>query len=405
MQRSSSAFSLQTSTRSVSAATTLDAIEPYLSAIGIRGVRDLSLPTVPSVPIYEAIRDKSSASDYFCLGKGFGVNASRASCLMEALEMQLVENQRVKPSGTWGQLKESAGFYRRRWDKPKLKRNVSDDIGNSEPVFQGHDLRSGDEVFFLARDLFYASDKQASSLHGPTTNGLASGNNRDEARVHGLSELIERDAMHRWNLRLMLVGYPQMLEEIGLESLDEPLVGAISELLHAGYHVHITRLPSPHRCFVYEAAVLMIVDDCAVASLTGWGAHPMRNIAMNRAVAECVQILAIHHAIKEERITVDELPGSSPSHRHRCLNLGDEHMFIKPIPLDKIRQTPRLWTFETRAQCPDIDYDLDNDHINLVRSMLSGDTGFSASIEIAPDEYPFSSQIVVASKLATPPGF
>jgi hypothetical protein len=149
----------------------------------------------------------------------------------------------------------------------------------------------------------------------------------------------------------------------------------------------------------------MIVDDCAVASLTGWGAHPIRSIAMNRAVAECVQILAIHQAIKEERITVDELPGRSPSHRQRCLSLGDIHMFIKPIPIDKIRKSPRLWKSETCSHYPDIDYGIDTDHVKLLASMLSEETGFSAAIEIAPDDYPFSSQIVVASKLATPAGF
>lgn len=400
-----SPLSLPTSIRSINPATTLSAIEPYISSIGLTGIKDHTLLTVPSIPIYEAVRTTTSRSDYFCLGKGFGADASRASCLMEAMEMHLVESQLVKPSGTWGELKESSGFYRRRWDAPRLKRDVSDDIGHGEPVFQGYDLRSGHEIFFLGRDLFYASNNQSHSLHGPTTNGLASGNNQDEARVHALCELIERDALHRWNLRLMLLGYPQVFEEVGLEGLDEPLAGAITELLQAGFHVHITRLPSPQRCFVYEAAVMMIVDDCSVAALTGWGAHPIESIAMNRAVAECVQILAIHQAIREDRITVDELPGRSSSHRQRCLSLGDLNMFIKPIPVDNIRQTPRLWKYEPSSQSPDIDYSLDIDHANLISSILSGDTGFTAAIEIAPDQYPFSSQIVVASKLATPPGF
>jgi YcaO-like protein with predicted kinase domain len=124
----------------------------------------------------------------------------------------------------------------------------------------------------------------------PSSNGLASGNSRSEALLHGLCEILERDQVSHWllieNLSPGLSG-----RRVNLSSgLPEPIERAISLIRQAGLTVAVwcASVTIDIPCFV-----------CAIADTsgntlypqhaTGQGCHISKEVALLRAITEAAQ--------------------------------------------------------------------------------------------------------------------
>jgi ribosomal protein S12 methylthiotransferase accessory factor len=121
-----------------------------------------------------------------------------------------------------------------------------------------------------------------------TSNGLASGNNTMEAISHGICEVIERDATTRWKLKKEP---DRERRRLRLETVDDP---SCQELLakydHAGLAVAIWDVTSDIRIATFACTVVSREDwtwHSAVAM--GYGCHPLREIALSRALTEAAQ--------------------------------------------------------------------------------------------------------------------
>jgi ribosomal protein S12 methylthiotransferase accessory factor len=121
-----------------------------------------------------------------------------------------------------------------------------------------------------------------------STNGLASGNTREEAIVHGLYELIERDSMYEY--RYERTPAEQVQRRVDLATL--PRIPHIVELLGRLDEADIELTVSAiHGHLGVPAFAAMVrpraLVDHAISS--GCGAHYVPEVALSRAITEAVQ--------------------------------------------------------------------------------------------------------------------
>lgn len=396
---------LPTSLRKCMPGETLRQIETYvnLKSLGIKEVVAHTLSEVQSIPIYEAIRQQPQRSGYFCLGKGFDVDQSKASCLMEAIEMSLIEQKAISTDISFKELDSKALIYRRTWPHPLPKYQCMEESMEKSHVYASEDIHSGEVVYLFEEDIFYFSG-HPKSRNGPTTNGLASGNTKEEAIVHGLCELIERDAIYEWGQRQEVDKLQGVTSEYNGPKASEILQKSLEELFAAGYHVYLTRLPTEHNCYVYEAGLIRGEDGLKSAVFSGWGAHPLESIAMNRSVAEAVQILAIHYAVMNNAIPEDRLPGRTIAQRLASRMLGNPKLFERK--LDRVFQNtaPQLWRLWYGLPSHFDDVDPITHYSKLLKAVTKKGKHFCASLNLAPADFPFSAQLTICSNLNTPLG-
>jgi ribosomal protein S12 methylthiotransferase accessory factor len=126
----------------------------------------------------------------------------------------------------------------------------------------------------------------APSLFGVGTNGLASGNTVAEATLHGLLEVLERDAMamnrpddrSRW---------------VDPEDLPEPFPALAAEWRRLGIELAVREIPNAFGLPCFEAGLRdPACDDVNLAS--GSGLHLVRDIALSRAICEAAQSRLSH---------------------------------------------------------------------------------------------------------------
>ena len=396
---------LPTSLRARTPAETLGLIETVanLQRIGVKEVATHTLDEIQSIPIYEAIRDPSHRSDYFCLGKGFDPEHSKVSCLMEATEMSLIEQRAISTDKTFSELDPSALIYRRTWPQPIQKSQCCEVSKDNFRVYASKDIRSGETIYLVEQDIFYFAGNPKSA-NGPTTNGLASGNTREEAIIHGVCELIERDAMHEWGRRQLLHKHQVVTSEYTGPKISAILQKSLDEIFAAGYHVYLTRLPSEHHCYVYEAGLIRCKDGLTAAVFSGWGAHPLESIAMNRSVEEAVQILAMHYALMNNAIPEARLPGTTTAHRRASRMLGNQKVFERTLDRSFQNMSTQLWQLWYGPSPNWHDVDPTKHYSELLKPVTKKGKHFCASLNLAPDDFPFFAQLTICSNLNTPPG-
>jgi ribosomal protein S12 methylthiotransferase accessory factor len=113
-----------------------------------------------------------------------------------------------------------------------------------------------------------------------STNGLASGNSREEALLHALYEIIERDA-------ISLLPAAERTVHVDPLSVPYDVCARLIEQVHrAGARLDIAYLPSRFGIPCFSARIWS--EDFPVVSL-GWGAHSASCIALSRAVTEAAQ--------------------------------------------------------------------------------------------------------------------
>src|SRR5829696_5762387 len=183
---------LGSSRRCVTPERTVDRALACFGTVGITRLAEITGLDRIGIPVWLALRPNARSLSG---GQGKGVTdaAARASAVMETIETWHAE--RVAP----GELASFAALGRGKALDP-LELDPGPDLGGwdvDQPLrwLVGEDLLGGPDVFVPRQ----AMDLDLTELSSPrflagSTNGLASGNQYQEALVHGLYELIERDA-------------------------------------------------------------------------------------------------------------------------------------------------------------------------------------------------------------------
>jgi ribosomal protein S12 methylthiotransferase accessory factor len=281
--------------RARSAEETLERLRPRIPEFGITRVASVTGLDVLGVPVWMAVRPLALS---LSVSQGKGVTNALAyiSAVMESIEMYHAEHwDKTGPVVSLGEAFRDDRFASPASLSIRSNANVSDET----PVMwiEGHDL-VGDKPIWLPKellDLDFRMKRGRSPLFQSSSNGLASGNIRNEAILHGLCEVIERDQSCLWQIEQSLVPDPR-LRMVQLETIDDPMCRAQIETCQRAnldiwvwYCTYDIDVPV-FACTIADRGNATFYPQRA----SGYGCHPVPSIALSRAITEAIQSRLTH---------------------------------------------------------------------------------------------------------------
>ncbi|MHC1604518.1 MAG: YcaO-related McrA-glycine thioamidation protein [Candidatus Methanofastidiosia archaeon] len=275
---------------------TLDAIKDKMSLIGVTRTADITKLDRVGVPVFSSIRPKAMAGAVSVYnGKGVTKTEAKVSAMMEAVERYSAEVQ----DGRLEFLSESELSVNHISPLSLILPNpFLYDTSSRIGWICGEELNSGDEVYVPGNAVFHPYPAKYFWLFRTSTNGLASGNCIEEAILHGLCEVIERDA---WSIYEISRKIPPDVEvDIKSDILDK-LLKAFEK---AGVEITIKDITSDIGIPTFVAVADDIrLKDPALLNM-GMGSHLSPKIALIRALTEVAQSrLTQIHGAREDTIS------------------------------------------------------------------------------------------------------
>ena len=288
-------YSLETGIRTIPPEKTLEKVLPILSQIGICDPLDITPLDNIGIPVFAVDRPGASegaVKNYN--GKGATPEQAKASAAMEAVERYSAEIRETDEI-VYGTLEQAmdAGLAVDPKDLILPLRTLGIYDAAEIAWVRGYEMLRGSPVWIPACAVFHpyfqGDDLQLFRYH---TNGIASGNTIEEAILHALFELIERDA---WSLA----------EERGRASADviveeDSLPGKLLKKLEdKGVKIHLKDLTHDIGVPTIGAAADDTVSKDPELLTIGVGTHLNPEIACVRAITEVAQSRTTHkHGVK-----------------------------------------------------------------------------------------------------------
>ena len=292
--------------RVIAPSKTIEINQDKLKKAGITRIADITDLDRIGLPIYTAIRptaEEGAISIYG--GKGISKDHAKASAMMEGFERYSAERQ--DSDETIIATPNEIGRYGDYIDPKSLnlpKNFEKKDISDINLEWsKSKDIISGNEYYIPTNAIFhpYASDSNAESLFKSNTNGLASGNILDEAILHGMLEVIERDA---WSIfELTHKNYAQ----IDIESIEsELIIDIIDKFESEGIKIKLMDFTADIKIpTIAASADDTITKDAGLLTL-GMGTHLDPEVAILRALTEVAQSRATQiNGAREDTVRAD----------------------------------------------------------------------------------------------------
>lgn len=259
---------------------TWERVRPRLAAAGITRVADVTRLDVIGIPVFQAIRPLSrnlSVSQ----GKGLTPMLARVSAVMEAIELWHAERVELEAGAA------AVAEMRLHYDVRSLDLAHRSLLGEATVLHwvRGRGLRSGREVA-VPREYLEIDHTVVERWHPPlfhvTSNGLSSGNTVEEAALHGLYEVIERDALTRLQATPRTAW--RAVDPDTIMGEDAPAL--VEALRRAGCTVSVVDATGP-------TGLPTFVTEIWSAGYPTWcggaGCHRDREVALCRALTEAAQ--------------------------------------------------------------------------------------------------------------------
>jgi YcaO-like protein with predicted kinase domain len=264
---------------------TFEDYKRFMPLMGITRIADVTGLDFIGLPVFTAIRPNARSLST-SQGKGIDADAARTSAMMECMEIWHAE-QIDKPLrfDSYASLRRRASVV----DVTALPLRKGATLRINEPQLwiEGYDLLQGRPAWvpFDMVTSYYAGPKRAAQ-HAMNSIGLASGNHLLEAIVHGLCEVIERDAEE-------LYYSTEAEREVHLSTVTDPSCIMILEMLRAaGVHCTVFDITSDVGIPVYTCRIMEPPGQAVWRSLgvyLGSGCHLSPEIALSRALSEAIQ--------------------------------------------------------------------------------------------------------------------
>jgi ribosomal protein S12 methylthiotransferase accessory factor len=275
---------------------TLALVEPHLRRFGITRVANVTGLDRLGLPVYLAVRPNARALSV-SQGKGLDAASAKVSAIMESLEAYHAEfHQRACRVGTRADLLDSRAVRAESVVDPlRLPRNrASEDLAHRALVWTtGEDIATGRQVW-VPLEMVNLDFTLPHALEGRdlfrSSNGLASGNSVAEAVLHGLIEVVERDATGLMDLRAPEDWARARLDLTTVSDPDARLV--LDRFERADIAVSVWDVTTDIDVPAFTAAIF---DRTTQEPLKPWppalgsGAHPHSGVALCRALTEAAQ--------------------------------------------------------------------------------------------------------------------
>ena len=345
-----------TGIRTVTPEETVRRALPLLEKAGMHPLEDITQLDNLGIPVFSVHRDvtaKGTFGNYN--GKGATKEQAMASAVMEALERYCAEQREDDEViyGTYEQA-EAAGLAVNPLEL-NLAQNTAQYAVNAEIAWvRGFEMFRGQPVWVPACEAFYPyypdGDLQLTRFH---TNGIASGNTIEEAILHGLLELVERDA---WSIAEF---NEHSNADIEIDSEDSVSRRLLDQFEDKGIEIHLKDLTSDIGIPTIGAAADDTVSRDPELLTIGVGTHLDPEIACIRALTEVAQ--------------------SRTTHKHGVKVNAQLQKKTQDMGYEKIKRINRMWYSPSRevrklSEIPNMatDYVLDDIEVVLGRLMDRG---------------------------------
>lgn len=279
---------LHTSIRAAAPEHTLGLAKSWAQAARIRAVSDITHLDCLGVPVFVSERD-GALSDGFTFGKGLAAIESEIGAHMEAIEYHFAEPGTAEVETRWGTPRDldcapdgaDAIFE----FAPILNRHAASD--QRLLLARAHDVQTAAPAWIPAELVFNPAPDVGAELFGTSSNGLASGNSVEEASLHALFELIERDI---WSI--------EFVRNASLRVAEEGLPPQIRDIAQTasrnGLRLVVRTVPNDFGMPFFAAFLFDPARPEQRFFNGGWGCHLDRRIALMRAVTEVAQSRAAY---------------------------------------------------------------------------------------------------------------
>jgi putative methanogenesis marker protein 1 len=280
--------------RTVDPLTTLRRIEPLCMVAGITRVADITGLDRVGIPVFSSIRPNAESGAITVYnGKGASIEQAKVSAIMEGLERYSgeVRGDNLLRRSVDDMLSSHSAIDPRTLILPQRTATIV--MHQNVGWVKGFDLMEKEEIFVPASAVFHPySSRLDLALFRTNTNGLASGNTMEEALVHALCEVVERDAWSICEAKRKLVA------DIEPPADDALIRSMLEKFTSQGIEVHLKDLTSDVGLPTFAAAADDVrLQDPALLCL-GMGTHLSPRITIIRALTEVAQsrLTQIHGA-------------------------------------------------------------------------------------------------------------
>ena len=289
--------SASTGIRTIPPEETLKRAIPLLEKAGMDPLEDITDRDNLGIPVYSIYRKRTAKGTFGNYnGKGATPEQAKASAVMEAMERYSAEQRESDEVayGTLQQMRDSGMPYVEPADLI-LPARVMGMVESAEIAWtECYDILRGEDVWVPACAVFYPyypdGDLQLFRFH---TNGIASGNTIEEAILHAMFEVIERDA---WSIA---ESFNRTNADIIVDDEDSVPGRLLKQFRDAGIEINLKDLTTD----VGVTTVGASFDDVRTKDPEmldiGVGTHLNPEIAAIRALTEVAQSRTTHkHGLK-----------------------------------------------------------------------------------------------------------
>jgi len=348
--------------------TTIERLTPFLSAMGITRIGNVTGLDHIGIPVVTVCRPNSRSLSV-SQGKGLDLLDAKVSGVMEGIELFHAEHieqpflfetyANLRRRARTADVKGLPAATRSRFHpNRRLSWMQGYDLLNCEPVWVPYELVDAD--FRLPRP-----KDGGCFLH--TTNGLAAGNHFLETAIHGICEVIEEDS---GTLHDLLNLEQRNKKRVRLETVDDPDCRRVLQAFQdAGIYVAVEDTTTDVGVPSFICGILPESDDPfrQLYGYAGYGCHPSRNIALLRALLEAAQ----------SRLTViagtrDDGPRSWYEQQHRLRRKFSSFraQLRRTVPAVDFQEVP---TFDGRTLNEDLDWLLERLRETGIRQVIAVD--------------------------------
>jgi thioglycine synthase len=265
----------------------IQSIKELVSMIDFREASDLDRIGIP-VFICHRIRPDNSRTSH--TGKGVSQIQAQVSLTMESIERYSSEfRDEYKGkliSGSYNQLKRKLNIL----DPTEMILSKITDYDHDCNIYWvwGSDLARDEDILVPACAIYHPYHLDDAFLMDTNTNGIAAGNTMEEAVVHGLAELIERDA---WSIARYDGNFSDALF-IEDDPANQFIINIFTKFENAEIEVVAKDISSDIGVPVIAAVSRDLVYP-TMKPVDGFGAHLDPRVAMVRSLLEIVTTRAL----------------------------------------------------------------------------------------------------------------
>lgn len=269
---------------------TLADYRQFMPQLGITRIANVTGLDRIGLPVCVATRPNARALST-SQGKGETLAAARVSAMMEAMESW--HGERIS-GPLWSESYTELARDRAVADPGQLPLRADASWDADRPIdwIEGEDLMSGERVLLPFETV--SSNFVEPAGYRPTflksTNGLASGNHLLEAVLHGLLEVVERDALTLWELQ---PESQRKARQLDLSSVADPhLVEVLGVLREKGIAPAAWDITSDTAIPTFTCTLIEDPESPQwrpIPAMSGHGTHLQPEIALSRAIHEAIQ--------------------------------------------------------------------------------------------------------------------